>query len=65
LTTVAGNQSVRVWDLATGEAVQSLSHEQTTLMRVFLSANGRRLGFVSNRGDLQVWDVARLARLPE
>ena len=65
LTTAAGNQAVRVWDLATGEAVRSYSHQETTLRRAFFSTNGRRLGFVSKGGNLQVWDVTRLSLLPE
>jgi WD40 repeat protein len=65
LTTATGNQAVRVWDLATGAAVGSYNHQQTTLRRAFLSTNGRRLGFVASGGKAQIWEVARLPHLPE
>ncbi len=65
VTTVSGNQAVRVWDLATGRPIRSYSHEQFNLQRAFLSADGRRLGIYSHPDGVRVWDVNRLPTLLE
>ncbi len=62
LTTATGNQVIRVWDLAIGQDVQSYSHPGTTMMRAFLSMDGRRFVFLSS-GKVQIWALARLPLL--
>ncbi len=66
LTTVSGNQVVRVWDLTTGRALQIYDHGEFDLQRAFLSADGRRMGFYSYVGGaFRIWNLDRLSTLAD
>ena len=52
-----GTDSVRVWDVASGECVQTLSGYTDSVASVAWSADGRVCSG-SDDGNVRVWDVA-------
>jgi WD40 repeat protein len=66
LTTVSANHIARVWDLSTGRTIRRHNYGESAIRRAFLSADGRRLGFVSNvGGEMRICDVAAIPILEE
>ena len=57
LASASRDQTVRLWDPATGDAVATLTGHTRQVTGVAFSADGRRLASVSEDKAVRLWDV--------
>jgi len=58
LALVSDNDTVRVWDAATGEQRQKLKGDDNIVTAVIFSHDSKLLALVSYNGTVRVWDAA-------
>src|SRR5262249_21361894 len=58
LATASGDNTVKVWDAATGQELHTLEGHSSDVRGVAFSPDGSRLATASRDGTVKLWDVA-------
>ena len=58
LVTGGRDQTIKIWDLTTGQALQTLKGHGGLIWSVACSLDGKRLASGSNDGTVKLWDLA-------
>ena len=68
MATAGWDNTVKVWDVATGTEVASLRGHSGAVMGVAFSPDGKRLASTSGyrvNGELKIWDTAPWRQTPD
>jgi WD40 repeat protein len=58
LASASNDQTVKVWDVATGQETLTLKGHTSGVLSVAFSPDGQRLASASNDQTVKVWDIA-------